>query len=147
ASRRAARLSANQEVIAHVSNGLTLLESLPETPERDQTELELQIALGNALMATKGYAAVEVEQTYSRAWQLSQQLLYAGKTSQILPILFGQYGRYISRGEPQSALRVAEAFLDLAQRQHDQAIIVAHRLMGHRFVLGELVAARAHYEQ
>src|SRR4029453_12019608 len=56
ASRRAARLSANQEVIAHVTKGLALLNSLPETPERAQTELELQIVLGNALMATKGYA-------------------------------------------------------------------------------------------
>src|SRR5262249_2274273 len=33
AGKRAARLSANQEVIAHVSKGLTLLKSLPETPE------------------------------------------------------------------------------------------------------------------
>ncbi|HJZ45507.1 MAG TPA: AAA family ATPase, partial [Roseiflexaceae bacterium] len=46
AGRRAARLSANQEVIAHVSKALALLERLPETPERAQTELELQIALG-----------------------------------------------------------------------------------------------------
>src|SRR4029453_8714975 len=50
AGKRAARLSANQEAIAHLTKGLTLLESLPETPERAQKELELQIALGNALM-------------------------------------------------------------------------------------------------
>ena len=70
AVRRGARLSAYQEVIAHVTKGLALLGRLPDTPERTQTELELQIALGTALIATKGYAAAEVEQTYSRAWQL-----------------------------------------------------------------------------
>jgi len=49
AGRRAGRLSAYQEVIGHVRKGLALLNSLPDTPERAQTELELQIALGNAL--------------------------------------------------------------------------------------------------
>jgi predicted ATPase len=57
AGKRAARLSANQEAIAHLTKGLVLLESLPETLERAQTELELHIALGNALMAIKGYTA------------------------------------------------------------------------------------------
>ena len=40
---------------------------LPETPARVQQELDLQIALGPALSATKGFAAPEVEQTYARA--------------------------------------------------------------------------------
>src|SRR4030095_8678497 len=83
AGKRAARLSAYQEVIAHLNKGLALLNRLPETPEHAQTELELQIVLGTALLATKGYAAAEVEQTYSRAWQLCQQL-YAGETARML---------------------------------------------------------------
>jgi predicted ATPase/class 3 adenylate cyclase len=146
ASKRAARLSAYQEVLAHVSKGLALLERQPDTPERAQTELDLQIALGNALIATKGFGAAEVEQTYHRAWQLCQQV-YAGETARLLPILYGQWGYNLARGEPRTALQVAEEFLQLAQRQQDPTIIVAHRLMGQRFVLGELVAARPHYEQ
>src|SRR5262249_53425572 len=120
AGKRAARLSANQEVIGHVSKGLTLLKSLPETPERAQTELELQIALGNALMATKGFAAAEVEQTYSRAWQLCHQL-YAGETTQIFPILYGRQVYYLVRGEHRRAYQLAQEFLQLAQHQHDPA--------------------------
>jgi predicted ATPase len=147
AGKRAARLSANHEVIVHVSNGLSLLERLPDTPERAQTELELQITLGNALIATKGYAAAEVEQTYSRAWQLCQQV-YAGETSRIFPILYGRWAFYFIRGAHQTALQLAQEFLDLAQRQHDPAIIVAHRCVGwSRNAMGELVAARAHFEQ
>jgi class 3 adenylate cyclase/predicted ATPase len=146
ASKRAARLSAYQEVLAHVSKGLALLERLPDTPERAQTELELQIALGIALIATKGFGAAEVEQTYHRAGQLSQQV-YAGETARMLPILYGRWGYNLARGEPRTALQVAEEFLQLAERQQDPTIIVAHRLMGQRFVLGELVAARPHYEQ
>jgi predicted ATPase len=97
AGRRAAQLSAYQEVIAHLNKGLALLERLPETRERAQQELELQVVLGTALLATKGYAATEVEQTYRRASQLCQQL-YAGETAQIFPILFGRWAFYQVRG-------------------------------------------------
>ncbi len=147
AGKRAARLSAFQESLAQLTKGLALHERLPGTPKRAQTELKLQIALGNALMATKGNAAAEVEQTYNRAWQLSQELLHAGETAHFFPILFGLFGYYMARGEAQTALQVAEEFLQLAQRQQDPAMIVAHRCMGFRFVLGELVSARAHFEQ
>jgi len=146
ASKRAGRLSAYQEVITHVRKGLALLGRLPDTPERAQTELELQIALGNALMVTRGSAAMEVEQAHGRAWQLCQQV-YARETSHIFPILYGRLMHYMARGELQTALQLAQEFLQLAQRHQDPAIMVAHRLMGYRFLLGELVAARAHYEQ
>lgn len=72
AGKRAGRLSANQEAITHLTKGVELLETLPDTPERAEKELELQIALGNALIAAKGYASAEVEQTYSRARELYQ---------------------------------------------------------------------------
>jgi predicted ATPase len=146
AGKRAARLSAYQEVIAHLNKGLALLNRLPETPEHAQTELELQIVLGTALLATKGYAAAEVEQTYNRAWQLCQQV-YAGETARMLPILYGRWAFYQVRGEHRTAYQLAEEFFDLAQRQHDPGIIVGHLCMGCRFLLGELVAARAHFEQ
>ena len=112
AGKRAARLSAYQEAIAHLTNGLALLERLPDTPERAQTELELQIALGTALIATKGFAAAEVEHTYSRAWQLCQQL-YAGETVADLPILYGREVFYLVRGEHQTAHQLSEEFFEL----------------------------------
>jgi predicted ATPase len=146
ASKRAARLSAYQEALAQVRRGLALVEHLPDTPERAQTELELQIALATALIATKGFAAAEAEQAYSRAWQLGQQV-YAGKTSHMFPILYGRCIFHLQRGQPQTAFHLADEFFGLAQRQHDPAIFVAHRLMGYRFVLGKLVAARPHFEQ
>jgi len=146
ASKRAARLSANQEVITHTTKGLALIERLPETRERGQTELELQIALGNALMATRGYAAAEVERAYSRAWQLCQQV-YAGETAPMLRILHGRWSFNLVRGAHGTAYQLAEEFFDLAQRQHDPGIVAAHRAMGCRFFMGELVAARPHFEQ
>src|SRR3546814_10055756 len=57
-----------------IAQGLRLLASLPATERRARQELELQIALGGALLATKGFAAPEVEVAYVRAQQLCREL-------------------------------------------------------------------------
>ena len=44
------------------SAAIDLLQGLPDSPERTQRELLLQLALGPALIAVKGWAAPEVEQ-------------------------------------------------------------------------------------
>jgi len=56
AGQQAARRSANIEAITHLTNGIEILHSLPETPERDGQEAALQLALGPALMVTRGGA-------------------------------------------------------------------------------------------
>src|SRR5207245_3325176 len=60
AGQRAVERSANVEAIAHFTKGLELLKTLPDTPERAQQELTLQIALGVPLIAIEGFAAPEV---------------------------------------------------------------------------------------
>jgi predicted ATPase len=100
AGRKAYERSANVEAIAHLTQGLALLTTLPETPARAQQELDLQIALGPALSATKGPAAPEVEQTYARARVLCAQV---GDTPQLFPTLGGLWRFYYARG----ALRTA----------------------------------------
>src|SRR5206468_2026934 len=64
AGQRATQRSAYVEAIAHLTKGLELLKTLPDTPERAQQELDLQTTLGPALMVTKGYAASEVKRAY-----------------------------------------------------------------------------------
>ena len=58
AGQQAAELSANTEAIGHLTKGLEVLKSVPESRRRDELELELQTALGMPLIATKGYAAL-----------------------------------------------------------------------------------------
>src|SRR5262249_55502452 len=67
AAENAARRHAPHEVIALVTKGLELLATLPETRAHGQRELELLLALGPALRATKGQGSPEVTQTYTRA--------------------------------------------------------------------------------
>jgi len=74
AGERAAARSGNAEAIGHLGKGLQLLATLPETPERMQQELELQLALGSPLMIVKSQAAPEVEPVYRRAHELAERL-------------------------------------------------------------------------
>ena len=53
AAANALRRFAYREVVSHLTHGLELLASLPETPAHLHQELDLQVALGAALMATR----------------------------------------------------------------------------------------------
>ena len=78
--------SANTEAITHFTAALELLQTVPETPERTQQELTLQLALAPPLTVTKGYTAPEVEAVYTRALALCRQI---GETPQLFPALWG----------------------------------------------------------
>ena len=74
AGERSLERSANAEAIAHFTEAIRLTQSLPAGSSRDERELALQLALGPALMAARGYGASEVEQTYARAHELCHHL-------------------------------------------------------------------------
>src|SRR6185503_4339568 len=80
AGQKAAQRSANAEAIAHLTKGLELLKTLPDTPERTQQELALQLTLGVPLVVTKGWAAPEVEKVLTRTRELCQHI---GETPQL----------------------------------------------------------------
>lgn len=74
AGQVATRRSAAREAVAHLTRALDLLRGQPDTPERAEQEVALQIALGGPLMAVKGRGAPEVEQVYTRAQELCQKI-------------------------------------------------------------------------
>ncbi len=146
AGQRALERSANLEAASHLTKGLEVLKTLPHTPDRIQQELVLQVALGPALVATKGYAAPDVEQAYARAQELCQQV---GATPRLFPALSGLWFFYHVRAEFQKALELAESLLTLAQREQDSSLQVqAHLALGlDLFHLGEQARAQAHLDQ
>jgi predicted ATPase len=114
AGELAAGRSANLEAIAHLSKGLDLIGSLPNVEEQLDTELGLRLAIGGPLTAIKGYAAPEVEQTYSRAWALCEQL---GRSAELFPVLRGLWNCHLLRGELQQAHDLSERLAKLAEEQ------------------------------
>jgi len=146
AGQRAIERSANPEAVHHLTQGLGLLATLPETPARAQQELDLQIALGPALIATKGFAAMEVEQTYTRARALCAQV---GETPQLFSTLRGLCLFYQNRGALPTAWELAVQLDRLAQSVAVPTLCLeAHDAHGSTlFQLGEYAAAWIHLEQ
>ncbi len=146
AGQRAIEHSAYREAVAHLTQGLEVLTTLPDTPERAQHELDLQITLGPALMVTKGFTDPEVERLYTRAHTLCQQL---GESPQLFPALWGLWRFYVGRGELQSARELGEQLLVLAECGQDPMLLVqaCHALGPTLFWLGELVPAQARFAQ
>jgi predicted ATPase len=140
------RRYANREAIDHLTKGLALLNTLPETPEHIQQKLDLLLALGPALMAARGYGAPEVERTYAQALTLCQQI---GETPQLFPALVGLHRFYVLRGELQKTRALGERLHTLAQSAQDPILLVtAHYRQGvPLFFQGELTLARGHLEQ
>jgi hypothetical protein len=147
AGQKAIERSAHVAAIAHLRQGLERLKTLPETAERVQREVDMLIALGASLIATKGHAAPEVGHTYTRAWQLCEHL---EAPHQLFPILRGLWQYYNVRAEYQIAHALGgEQLLALAQHTQDSVMLVAgHRAVGATLLhLGALVAAHTHFTQ
>ena len=146
AGEMAIRRSAHVEAISNFTTGLDLLTALPDSPEWAQQELDMQIAIGPALIATKGWQVPEVRQAYTRARELCQQVR---DTPQLFQVLTGLRSFYQIRGEHQTSCDLGHELFTLAQRQDDPSNLPeAHRGLGiSLFQMGELADAYTHLEQ
>jgi predicted ATPase len=146
AAEKAPQRYAYREVTTLVTRALALLRQLPETPARAQHELVLHMTLGSALVATKGHAAPEVQQTYARAHVLCQQMPAGPPQPQTL---LGLWLFHLGYGEHQTAQEMGMHLLRLAQRLDDPvALLYAYGTLGiTAFYLGDPVATRVHLER
>src|SRR5262249_3030553 len=142
AGQRAVQRSAHVEAISHLTKGLELLKTLPDTPARAQHEFTLRLALGTPLVATKSWASPDVERHYPQTRELGQQL---GETRQLVGVLIGQWAFYALRAEHTTARALAEQLLSLAQKvnSQDSFMLPGHATLGFTlFFLGELTLTR-----
>ncbi len=139
----ATQRSAAREAVAHLSHALDLLRAEPDTAERAEREVALQVALGGPLMAVKGRGAPEVEQAYTRAQELCSRM---GDTPQLFPVVWGLFLFHRSRGEIGRAHEFATRLLDLARASGDPGLLIEahHALWATRFARGELAAVNGH---
>jgi class 3 adenylate cyclase/predicted ATPase len=145
AGQRAIARSANIEAMRHLTRGLEVLALLPETVPRTHQELDLQIAMGRAVMAAKGFGASESERIHLRARDLCQQL---GDTARLFSALYGLWRFYVTACKLDLACATGEQLLSLAQRLNDPVLLVgSHAALGVTYTfLGELARARSHAE-
>jgi len=146
AGQRALERSACVEAISHLSTGLELLAALPDTSERGQQELALQLPLGTAYLMSRGYAVPGVGTAYRRAYDLCQKL---GDAPEQIPALFGLWRFYMARPDYRTARQLSEQLLGLAEQTRDAAhLVLAHYALGSAFhLLGDPRATRTHMEE
>ena len=144
AGQRAIERSANLEAIVHLTRGRELLTRQPASAERDLQELDFCLALGPALMSTRGLAAPEAEEIYLRARELCQTVDQAALSFQAT---WGLWLVYQQRGQIDLAQSAANEVLTLAERQREN---VGHLLQAYhaawttQLFVGNISASRTH---
>jgi class 3 adenylate cyclase/predicted ATPase len=146
AGQGALKRSANPEAISHLTQGLTLLQTLPEGEERDQKELAMQVGLSPAYMITKGWGAVEVEQCSKRAQALSKTL---GDGPSLYAATWGLCFNYFLRGQMNLSLDMGEKVLQMAYATDNPVLHVgAHHAIGYSYhYRGDFTKSREHAEK
>lgn len=146
AGDRSLRSSAYPEAIAHLTKAIGLAEGLSESPAGQSRRLQLQIAYGNALIATRGYGAPETSVAFARARELASGLKGAPER---FAATYGLWVGSLVRSELGSMQELAQAFLhDTADRPDAPEAGIAHRVCGMtRWFEGNFVDARQHLEQ
>jgi class 3 adenylate cyclase/tetratricopeptide (TPR) repeat protein/ABC-type transport system involved in cytochrome c biogenesis ATPase subunit len=146
AGERALRRSANREAIEHLTKGLELLGTLPDTVQRARRELPFQITLGPALMAVRGQAAPEVGRSYARALELGPK---SGDTLQHFQALWGSWRYHFVSSDHQTARGLGERCVGLAEDARDDAVMLeaCFALGGSLMLMGDFATARGHIER
>jgi predicted ATPase len=146
AGRRATAASAYAESSRHLTRALGLLVTRPQTPARDVLELELQMGLGIALIATRGYASSELESVFMRAKELCERIAPGPR---LFPVLRGRAAFHMARAEYAIARPLAEQCLEQAQQVGDSGFFLAggSPLITTLFVLGDFAGVLALHER
>ncbi len=142
--RRAGELAmkrfALREAIAHLNNGMALINKLASGPTRDLLELELRTVLGPAVVAQHGWGQNEVSRTLEPAWTLAESLDHRPAYA---PVLHSLWVHYLCVDRLNLSLKSAEKLLSAGVAASDDALeIVGHRAaVGSHYWLGNFTAA------
>ena len=112
AGQKSQQQSANIEAISHLTQGLKILQTLPESAQRDQLELAFQTALSPVLMAARGWSAPEVGTAIERAQQLCSR--YGTLEDQFF-VMWGLWGWRVIRADMDICEGIAHDIMKLVE--------------------------------
>ena len=128
AAQRAVALSGYREALSLAERGLDGLDSVREGEERLRLELGLQMIRGLALRSVKGWAAAELESTFTRARALCQQL---GDPPELFPVLWNLAFFNMIRGDLPLVREQTTTLMRQAEHSGQEAYLMAvHHIAG-----------------
>jgi hypothetical protein len=98
------------EAVALLRRGLALVPAVPDAGRRRETELDLQIAFGRALISNRGWGAPQLGEVYSLARELAAEV---NRPRAVLDALWGQFMHHCARPDLQRARRLATEMREL----------------------------------
>jgi tetratricopeptide (TPR) repeat protein len=145
AAEQAAKRAAHNDAAGYTREALRWMATLPESRERDQSELKILMMQGPLLVATQGFSSQELANNLQRAQELCRR---AGETPEIFGVLFALWSFDHASGRLRESRVLAEKLLTMASRvDNDLANAGAHNAMGAtQLWMGEFAAARENLE-
>jgi DNA-binding SARP family transcriptional activator len=142
----AASVYANDNAIALLKRGLTLLSQLPSDDKRDRRELTLQLALAPLYRITKGWTSPEVEETINHAMILCEKV---GDVAQRIRVLFGLQTLYVVQARHEKVehtySQVQKLYLQTYNTPPPPFAAISYA--GTKLHMGELMEAREQFEK
>jgi DNA-binding winged helix-turn-helix (wHTH) protein/predicted ATPase len=129
--------SAAREAIEHYRRALQLLTGLPDSYERAQREIALNIALGAHLLASEGWGAPAAERVYRRAQSLCDTI---GATRELFTALWGVWMCALGPGKLDDAHQIGQRLMEIATQANDRSLLLQahHALWATSLERGEL---------
>ncbi len=112
AGERAVRLSANEEAVYHLAQGLALIETLPATAQREVQEVQLLLTLAASMRAAQRYDDYETRCVYDRMLALCRRL---DDMPNVRPVMWQLGVFYVTQADYGGALEVYEHSLKIAE--------------------------------
>ena len=153
AGQRSLARSASHEAEAQLSRALAQIASLPSTPALRRDQTTLQVALANAQMHTRGFAAAETRASLDQARVLIERAEALGEPAEdplvLYSVLYGVCVANYMAFNSEVVHAVAAEFLALAEKQRATIpLMVGHRFMGIcQLHLGAVGEGRAHLDR
>jgi DNA-binding winged helix-turn-helix (wHTH) protein/tetratricopeptide (TPR) repeat protein len=142
----ATRMAAYQEAVGHLTKALELLATLPESDDRDRTELDLLLAIQVPEMAIKGWGNADIARELERANELAERV---GDDSQKGWVLYLDGILRVNGGRLPESEEVGRRLEMLASRlDNDVFRLFSHFFKGYCWAYtGRCEEGRAEFEQ
>jgi class 3 adenylate cyclase/predicted ATPase len=153
AGQRSLARSALVEAAEQLRRALDQIATLPSTPVLRGEQIKLQIALVNALMHVKGYAAPEPKAAVEQARQFIERAEALGEPPEdpllLFSALYGVWAASYVAFNGDVTRELASQFVALAEKQNQIVpLMIGHRLMASSLMLtGDISEGREHYNQ
>jgi len=134
------------EGIAHLDKGLELVSTVPQSSERDASELGLRTVLGTAWMALKGWPAREVWTSLHPALALAKSL---ARHDALVAIYSGLCCNAFTQGRVADGLSWATQTLDAAEASGAPDLMISGHSLSCTcyFWMGQLIEALKHADK